>query len=118
VKFTVCPLLGIVIVSVLVVLYLSPNPYIVTFPPPLSIIVAPLNVIPETEVTGGFIPSLTLKFVEDIPDTCICVPSLESNCNICVDGLYVPPVIGAVNPVITSLPPSKVVNVNEVVPEE
>jgi hypothetical protein len=68
-------------------LYLSPNPAIVTFPPPLSITVAPLNVIAETEVIGGLIPSLTLKFVDDIPETCICVPSLDSSCKICVDGL-------------------------------
>jgi len=50
-------------------LYLSPNPAIVIFPPPLLITVAPLKVIPETEVIGGLIPSLTLKLVEEIPET-------------------------------------------------
>jgi hypothetical protein len=68
-------------------LYLSPKPTIVIFPPPSSIIVAPLNVIPETEVTGGLTPSPTLKLVEEIPETCMRLPSLELSCNICVDGL-------------------------------
>ena len=77
------------------------------FPPPSFITEAPLNVIPETLVTGAP-PSPTDKADPDpevIPVIDTTLPSLLLRDNVEVPLLYVPPVTVPVNPVIVTVPP-------------
>ena len=77
------------------------------FPPLLFITDAPLNVIPETLVTG-VPPSPTDKADPDpevIPVIDTTLPSLLLRDNVEEPLLYVPPVTVPVNPVIVTVPP-------------
>ena len=92
----------------------------VIFPPPSSITDAPLNVIPETLVTG-VPPSPTDKAEPDpevIPVIDTTLPSLLFNVNVDVPLLYVPPVTVPVNPVIVTVPPSLSYKAKDVVAEK
>jgi hypothetical protein len=96
-------------------------PVIVTViaPPPSSVTDAPLNVIPVTLLTL-VTPSPTVSGLP--PPVVNPVISTESpkefvNVNSPKSGSYVPPVIGAVNPVIVIVPPVLLYKSNADVPE-
>ena len=80
--------------------------FTIIFPSPIGVTVAPLKVIPETEVTV-VIPSPTDKAEppEVIPDISTEVPSLLLRVIVDVLMSYVPPVTVPVNPVIVTVPP-------------